>query len=64
MTAKWKASLLRGWNKVCLVIEEPVAVADALRDFLSRGFGSDNPAIENITRPGAMKNLDASSSSQ
>ena len=43
------------------VIEDPVAVADALRDFYLRGFGSDNPAIENITRPGAMKNLDASS---
>jgi hypothetical protein len=43
------------------VIEDPVAVGDALRDFYLKGFGSDNPVVGELTRPGGMKNLDASS---
>ena len=43
------------------VMDDPLPIADALRDFYLKGFASDNPAISDLTRPGGMKNLDASS---
>lgn len=43
------------------VMDDPLPIADALRDFYLKGFGSDNPAISELTRPGGMKNLNASS---
>tara|TARA_B110000046_G_scaffold10626_1_gene10632 strand:+ start:33483 stop:43205 length:9723 start_codon:yes stop_codon:yes gene_type:complete len=43
------------------VMDDPLPIADALRDFYLKGFASDNPAISDLTRPGGMKNLNASS---
>ena len=43
------------------VIKDPQETADALRDFYLNGFGAEHPAIENLTRPAAMRNLNASS---
>ena len=43
------------------VMDDPLPIADALRDFYLKGFASDNPAINDLTRPGGMKNLNASS---